>query len=397
MKMSRSRFIFTSLLAVTLLTGCQTQLPQLSKEQLMVAGISGANKHSGTVLVSVSGLGKHSWVTPLLFQEAIADSFSQSGLFSQVVTNGDADYHLEVSMVRLDQNEGIIDRKTTVSARIMWTLTRQRDHKQVFQDELVAKGTSYQFVGESRVKAAMGGCIRKNIQEAIEQLGKTDFINPDLEISPAAATPSTNLTAQVVLPSVAPTGTATTNSDNDGISTNAMDALDDNYNLAIGDTINYQVLEDQDDPRTLPITDSGDIEVPYLGRYPAEGKTCLELARQLKAELEKKYYYQATVIIFVNSTISKGVIYLVGGVRSPGPLEMPRDDVLTVSKAILRAGGFDDFADQEHVRVTRNGENNTNEVFLVNVSAVLDKGKTKDDIQAEPGDLIYIPEKTFRF
>jgi polysaccharide export outer membrane protein len=113
--------------------------------------------------------------------------------------------------------------------------------------------------------------------------------------------------------------------------------------------------------------------------------------------LEKKYYYQATVIISVNSMVSKGVIYLVGGVRAPGPLELPRDDVLTVSKAILRAGGFDDFADQEHVRVTRKSESGTNQVFIVNVSAVLDKNKTKLDLPAKPGDLIYIPEKTFRF
>jgi polysaccharide export outer membrane protein len=201
--------------------------------------------------------------------------------------------------------------------------------------------------------------------------------------TPEAATP------------VTPPDSAT--SAGDGISTNAMDSLNDNYQLAIGDTITYQVLEDQDDPKTLAVIDSGDIEVPYLGRYPAEGKTCKGLAKEIKTELEKKYYYQATVVISVNTMVSKGVIYLVGGVRAPGPLEMPRDDVLTVSKAILRAGGFDDFADQEHVRVTRKGSAGTNQVFTINVSAVLDKNKTKLDLQARPGDLIYIPEKTFRF
>ena len=178
---------------------------------------------------------------------------------------------------------------------------------------------------------------------------------------------------------------------------NGMDGLDDSYRLASGDTINYQVVEDEDDVKTLPVTDSGDIEVPYLGRFPARGKTCKELAEQLKVELQKKYYYQATVIISVNSKASQGVVYLVGGVRSPGPLEMPRDDVLTVSKAILRAGGIDDFGDGAHIRITRQTESGTNIVFTVNYSAIVNKGKTKDDLQVEPGDLIFVPEKTFRF
>ncbi len=176
-----------------------------------------------------------------------------------------------------------------------------------------------------------------------------------------------------------------------------MDGLDDNYHLACGDTVNYQVVEDEDDVKTLLVTDSGDIEVPYLGRYPAVGKTCKELAQQLKTELQKKYYYQATVIISVNSMASRGVIYMVGGVRSPGPLEMPRDDVLTVSKAILRAGGLDDFADPAHVRITRTTESGTNMVITVNVSATLNHGKEKNDPEVEPGDLIFVPEKTFRF
>lgn len=183
----------------------------------------------------------------------------------------------------------------------------------------------------------------------------------------------------------------------DEVLTNGMESLDDNYRLAIGDSINFQIMEDGDDPQSLTVMDSGDVEVPYIGRYPAAGKTCKELAKQVKTELEKKYYYRATVIISVKSVVSEGVVYLEGGVKTPGPLEMPRDDVLTVSKAILRAGGFDDYADEKHVRVTRRGENGTNDVFIVNVAAVLNKGHTEDDRQVEPGDLIFIPEKTINW
>lgn len=77
----------------------------------------------------------------------------------------------------------------------------------------------------------------------------------------------------------------------------SMDSLDNRQKLGPGDRITYRVIEDQDDPRTLLITDSGDLEVPYLGLVHAAGKTCLELAREIKAHLEKKLYFTATVMI----------------------------------------------------------------------------------------------------
>ena len=179
--------------------------------------------------------------------------------------------------------------------------------------------------------------------------------------------------------------------------TNSMDRLNEKYRLAIGDRITFRVVEDQDDPKSLTVTDSGDIQVPYLGPFPAEGKTCKQLAVEIRSELEKKFYYRATVVISVDAMLTKGMVYLVGAVRSPGPLEMPRNDVLTISKAILRAGGFTEFANDEMVRVTRQGPHGTNQVFMMNLHHVLTKGKTEEDKTAQTGDVIYVPEKTIRF
>ena len=227
--------------------------------------------------------------------------------------------------------------------------------------------------------------------KAAAALAAVDMTNMDAanvmatnEVTTAGGPPRTEMSAE-----------ASTNTDE--MLTNGMDELDDAYKLAVGDTVTFQILEDDGDPQPISVEDSGDLEIPYLGRYPAAGKTCKQLAIELKKALEKKYYYRATVIISVNTMITHGVVYVIGGVRSPGPMEMPKDDVLTVSKAILRAGGFDDFADEKHVRVTRKTDAGTNEVLTVNVSEVLDKGQTWKDEKAEPGDLIYIPEKTVRF
>src|SRR6266481_6027331 len=79
----------------------------------------------------------------------------------------------------------------------------------------------------------------------------------------------------------------------------AMDFLDNHQKLGPGDHVTYRVIEDQDEPRSLTVTDSGDLEVPYYGLVHAAGKTSLQLAREIKALLERQLYYQATVIIAI--------------------------------------------------------------------------------------------------
>jgi polysaccharide export outer membrane protein len=184
------------------------------------------------------------------------------------------------------------------------------------------------------------------------------------------------------------------------ISTNEMDALDDVRKLTIGDRLSFRIVEDNEDPKEISVTDSGDLEIPYIGRYPAVGKTCKGLALALKAQLEKEYYYHATVIIAVNTWAkSQGKIYIVGPVHAPGPQEIPSDEVLTVSKAILRAGGFGDYADRHKVEVRRKPvlPGSKDQVFTVDVAQILDKGKTAGDLPLQSGDLIFVPERLVRF
>ena len=177
-----------------------------------------------------------------------------------------------------------------------------------------------------------------------------------------------------------------------------VDVLDNKYRLTIGDQLSFKIVEDEEEPKIVSVMDSGELQVPYLGRYPAAGKTCKELALGLKAELEKKYYYRATVIVAVNSMPkSRGKIYLVGAVRAPGPQDIAADEALTLSKAILRSGGFTDFANQKKVKVTRTTASDGKKTFVVDVERVLEKGETESDLPLLPGDLIFIPERMIRF
>ena len=101
----------------------------------------------------------------------------------------------------------------------------------------------------------------------------------------------------------------------------AMEGLDEKQRLAVGDRISFRVTEDQEDAKLLTITDAGELDVPELGLVMAVGKTCRELAREIKSKLEKTTYYKATVIIGIdqlNKTLSGRKVYVVGQVKEIG-------------------------------------------------------------------------------
>ncbi len=173
--------------------------------------------------------------------------------------------------------------------------------------------------------------------------------------------------------------------------------LDDKHKLLPGDRISFQILEDHTNAVSLLVAESDELDVPYIGRVSVAGKTCKQLADELKAALEKDYYYKATVIIGLDTlTKALGHVYVWGPVRNPGPVEIPANETFTVSKAIARAGGFGDFANKKEVKVSRKTPTGTVE-FKVNLVNVLEKGKVDEDIALQPEDFVIVPQRAINF
>jgi polysaccharide export outer membrane protein len=214
-------------------------------------------------------------------------------------------------------------------------------------------------------------------------------------------------TVMLALPAARAQINSTSNTDNpppatDSPSTasliNSMDALNDTTKLGNGDRVSYRVIEEQKDAIMLTVTDSGELEIPLLGRYPAAGKTCKQLAYELKPLLEKDYFYKATVILGLDvlSTRPRGKVYLMGQVH-PGAIDIPADGNLTVSRAILLDGGLADFADRRKVKLMRKKADGSTETIIVDLVEVLDHGQADKDPIVQPGDTINVPEKLINF
>jgi polysaccharide export outer membrane protein len=178
--------------------------------------------------------------------------------------------------------------------------------------------------------------------------------------------------------------------------TNSMTVLDDKKRLGPNDSVSFRVVEDRDnESQHLRVNDNGELEVPYIGLVPASGRTCKELAYSVKSSLEREYYYHATVIIAVDrvSEKSRGKVYVYGNVKGQGPQDIPADETYTVSKAIIRAGGFGDFADKKKIKLSRkNGQ-----TVIVNLKRVIEEGHTEEDVVVQPDDQIYVPQRLVNF
>ena len=152
------------------------------------------------------------------------------------------------------------------------------------------------------------------------------------------------------------------------------------------------MVEDRDnDSQHLRVSDNGELDVPYIGMVPAEGKTCLELANNIKSALEREYYYHATVILALDrvSKESRGKVYVYGAVKAQGPQEIPTDESFTVSKAVIRAGGFGDFANKRKIKVTRkNGQD-----FTIDLKKVIEEQHPEADMVLQPDDQIYVQQR----
>ena len=62
----------------------------------------------------------------------------------------------------------------------------------------------------------------------------------------------------------------------------------------------------------------------WTNAAPESSRTCKELAQALKTELEKEYFYHATVILALDAPApSRGKVTVSGAVHFPGVQEIP--------------------------------------------------------------------------
>ncbi len=190
---------------------------------------------------------------------------------------------------------------------------------------------------------------------------------------------------------------------------NSMEVLDDTQPIESGDLISIRIVEDRGEPRQMRVGATGEIYAPHIGLVKASGRTCKALGFEVKRRLEQSYYNSATVIVAIDlkriddpnarvrtasSEIDFFTVY--GQVLRQGKYELPQDEDITISQAILRAGGFAQFANPEKVKLVRKTPQG-NKNIIVNLDAIMRRGNLDYDIYIRSNDVIIVDEKKINF
>lgn len=170
--------------------------------------------------------------------------------------------------------------------------------------------------------------------------------------------------------------------------------VDPNRRLAVGDVVTYQIQEDRDPPVTQRVTATGDLNIVPFGRIRVAGKTTSQVESDMKAFLEKDYYYIATVMVSldsINPTAVVSKITVSGEVRGPGAFEFAAGESITLSEAIMKAGNFTQWAKKDKVHLYRGGT----EKGIYDVRKILSEGRVQDDPILRDGDRIHVDKNWF--
>lgn len=192
------------------------------------------------------------------------------------------------------------------------------------------------------------------------------------------------------------------------ITAESMELLDNTRKLGVGDRLSFRVVQEREEAKPLEVTDMGEVEFPLIGRVKAANKTLKQLAYEVKQLMDREFYYNSTVLIGLDrSSKFRGRIYVIGNVAGVGPQDIPADEVFTVSKAILRAGGFGDFADQRKVKLIRKGapasdslqqkEDVKKDEVIVDCKAIFKGDPNAVDPVVQPDDMIVVPQRLINF
>ncbi len=129
------------------------------------------------------------------------------------------------------------------------------------------------------------------------------------------------------------------------------------------------------------IKEDGSITLIYNQKFQAAGKTVGALQSEIRDRYVPQYFRYLTVSI----KTAERFIFVGGEVKAPNrQVYSGRTTVLT---AIDIAGGFGDFADKKHVRLTRaNGQK-----FTVNCSKAMDHREL--DLEVYPGDQVFVKKR----
>jgi polysaccharide biosynthesis/export protein len=157
------------------------------------------------------------------------------------------------------------------------------------------------------------------------------------------------------------------------------------FRLGPDDVVEVFVYKEQELSATVVVRPDGKISLPLIGELSVNGKTAVELQKEIAQKLFQ-YIAQPTVNVIVKE-VNSAKVSILGEVKTPGMYKIK--DRSTVLDALALAGGFTEYAKRDKVTLIRIQSNGQQQQFRINVDDQL-KGRKGELFYILPYDKIYV-------
>jgi polysaccharide biosynthesis/export protein len=162
------------------------------------------------------------------------------------------------------------------------------------------------------------------------------------------------------------------------------------YRLRTSDSFDLDFALSPEFNQTVAVQPDGYVTLKAAGSIFVEGQTVPELTETLKAAYAKILH--DPIITIALKDFEKPYFIAAGQVTKPGKYDLRSD--LTVTQAVAIAGGFNDKSKHSQVVLFRPAPGGGYEAKLLNVKKLLASRDLSEDLQLQPGDMVYVPQNT---
>jgi polysaccharide export outer membrane protein len=230
------------------------------------------------------------------------------------------------------------------------------------------------------------------ITQAAAQAPSSNTSNNPKTAPPPVAKPQTEAVSGAATSSQAPAEDAGV--DGGAQVRDIMRRFRETYRLGPDDELAIRVLKQPDYTlEKVKVSPVGAIFHPLLGEINVAGMTVEQLKRQLTIEFSE---YVLDPTVYVELLVAQSAkIGVIGEIARPGILIMTRP--MTVTDAIVEAGGITDLGKKSAVTVLRQPLDGNKQLITVNVKRIFEgKAKPEENIALQAGDTVIVHGNTMK-
>jgi len=161
------------------------------------------------------------------------------------------------------------------------------------------------------------------------------------------------------------------------------------YVIGITDGVSVRVWRNNELSLDANVMPDGTIAMPLIGSVPVAGKTASEVREFITRALKAYIKDEGAVVTVAVTRISSYRFTVAGNVNRPGVFDSQR--YLTVSEAILQAGGPTRFASPNDTVLFRTGPDGTVRRIPIQYGELEAGRRQEQDLVVLRGDRIYVP------